>query len=177
MAIPKLSPIDIPDHYGYSCQSWIKSEIERLCYGKSNIWFATHFSAHRNVDSSNPCFLYFELSRAVRLEDYGHRFIESLRNQLLNTVNDSGLTTDEKVALKDQLLFGDIGLFRPRVWLIDLPRIAERRGCSVADLKDECRKEAEAQIEPPQRLQPNEYFIRDLQQAEITIDFEVLIDG
>src|SRR5271165_4603199 len=43
------------------------------------------------VDSSNPCWLYLDLSRAVHQKDVGSRLIRDLKAQMLRSIGSSSL--------------------------------------------------------------------------------------
>jgi hypothetical protein len=68
-----------------------------------------------------------------------------------------------------------IEYFRPRIILLDLERVANRRGVDVDTVLQECRDNATKMVSksPGQALQPTEYLITDIHVDE----HMVIIDG
>jgi hypothetical protein len=139
------------------------------------VWFALHFDAVTNVDSSNPWRLYEALRKLVEQKDHGHRLIADYRRQLKETVRKSErLSAPEKAFLRNQIKYAPIADYRPQIWRLDLQKIAARRGCSIDDLLAKCRNQAIEAIQYPQQIQPDEYLIEDLQHVGAAVDFEVI---
>jgi len=177
MAIQVPSLPAVSEDYGYSCQCWLKTQIDRLCYNPPWIWFSTSFGAWTNVDSSNPCWLYLDLSRAVYQKDVGNRLIRDLRAQMLRSVDNSSLSPADKHNVRAHVATAAIDELRPEVWQLDLNKIASNRGQPLYNLMANWRNNAQGQIAPPQVLQPDEYLITDLQPSSRNIDYFVIIEG
>ena len=182
MPIPLPSLPSVSSDYGYTCQCWLKTQIDRECY-KPNpwIWFSTTFGAWSNVDSSNPCWLYLELSRIVHQKDVGNRLIRDLKSQMLRSIGNSSLLTPiEMHTLKTRVSTAALTEFRAEVWRIDLNKLATSRlrsGIGLGALKTDWQTNARAEVakNPPQVLQPDEYLIQDLQQTGQNVEYELII--
>lgn len=176
ITLPVLSSV-LPDD-GYTCQCWLKTEIDRLCYPVPWVWFSTNFGAWRNVDSSNPCLLYYNLSRAVDQHDAGSRIVRDLRTQMLATIASSSLSTSEKRALRSFVINAPLSHLRPEIWRLDLTKISASRGLNLGAAKALWTNNAQTQVSrnPHQMLQPDEYLIQDLQQSGTNIEYEVIIE-
>jgi hypothetical protein len=177
MAIRSFTLPAVTKDYGYSCQCWLKTQIDRLCYSPPWIWFSTAFGAWTNVDSSNPCWLYLDLSRAVYQKDVGNRLIRDLRAQMLRSVDNSSLSPGDKHNLRTRVTTAAIDEFRPEVWRLDLNKIAFNRRQLLNNLMAHLQNNAQGQIAPPQVLQRDEYLITDLQPSSLNIEYFVIIEG
>jgi len=179
--LPSLPPVS--SDYGYTCQCWLKTQIDRECY-KPNpwIWFSTTFGAWSNVDSSNPCWLYVELSRIVHQKDVGNRLIRDLKSQMLRSIGSSSLLTPvEMHTLKTRVSTAALAEFRAEVWRIDLNKLATsplRPAIGLSAHKRDWQTNALTEVAktPTQVLQPDEYLIKDLQQSGATVEYEVIIE-
>ena len=172
--LPSVSPDN-----GFTCQCWLKTEIDRLCYSVPWIWFSTNFGAWQNVDSSNPCLLYYNLSRAVHQHDAGSRIVHHLRAQMLATIRGSSLSATDKRALRKFVVSASLAQLRPEIWRLDLNTIAVNRGLSLGAAKQMWTSNAQAQVSrnPHQSLQPDEYLIQDLQPSSINLEYEVIVES
>ena len=179
MAIVLPSLPAVSSDYGYTCQCWLKTQIDRICYVKPWIWFSTSFSAWSNVDSSNPCWLYLDLSRAVHQKDVGSRLIRDLKAQMLRSIGSSSLPAADAHNLKAHVTTVALAEFRSEVWRLDLNKISINRGKPLSVLKTDWRNNAQNEItkNPPQVLQSDEYLIQDLQQSGQNVEYEVIIEG
>ena len=174
-------PPPAPNHYGYSCQVWFMLQIIGELFGANTrwLWFAVKFNPLDNVDSSNPCLLYFEVSRAVHQNDVGSRIIRGYRAALLDMIGrreDAGqISPAQASTCRARITAAPVQSFRPEVWRLDLRAISRRRYGSedVDQLRKDLRAEAAGEVRPPQVLQPDEYLIKDLQAGE----YEVIIVG
>jgi hypothetical protein len=183
MPIPVPSAPPVSSDYGYTCQCWLKTQIDRECY-KPNpwIWFSTTFGAWKNVDSSNPCWLYMELSRAVYQNDVGNRLIKDLKSQMLRTIQNSSLNPVDKHTLNTQVSTAALSEFRAEMWRIDLKSLVNSPLRlpiqTLAAHKSDWRSNATTEVakNPPQVLQPDEYLIKDLQQSGPTVEYEAIIE-
>ena len=179
--IPPSLPT-VSSDYGYTCQCWLKTKIDRECY-KPNpwIWFSTTFGAWNNVDSSNPCWLYLELSRVVYQNDIGNRLIRDLKSQMLRSIGSSSLSAVDMHILKTHVSTAALAEFRAEVWRIDLKKIAAsplRSPMALTAHKTAWERNARTEVakNPPQILQPDEYLIKDLQQTGPNVEYEVIIE-
>jgi len=69
-------------------------------------------SALGNVDSSNPCWLYLDLSRAVHQKDVGSRLIRDLKAQMLRSIGSSSLPAADAHNLKAHVTTVALAEFR-----------------------------------------------------------------
>lgn len=176
-------PPALSEEYGYSCNIWLTKEITGRLFNpnRRKVWFATTFNPVANVDSSNPCAIYTQISRAVQLGDVGSRIIKDYRSQLLSWISDrlrmDALTPQEAEHYRVHVISADISAFRPEVWRLDLRKIARRKLNveDVAGIKTLCRQIAQQQVvnNAKQVLQPDEYLLLDLQNDE----YEPIIVG
>ena len=175
------SPPAGPDYYGYSCQVWVVVEIVKELFGAGSwwAWFSLKFNPVNNVDSSNPCWLYRELSTAVQQNDIGSKLIRGYRATLLDMINRledaQTLTAQQAADYRSRMISAPIASFRPEVWRLDLRKISQRKygDEDVARVKRELRQRAQQEVRAPQQLQPDEYLIDDLRDEE----FEVIVTG
>jgi hypothetical protein len=77
------------------------------------------FGAWPNVESSDPCWLCLDLSRAVYQKDAGSRFIRDLRAQMLRSIGTSALSASDAHNLKAQATTAALDEFRLEVWRLD----------------------------------------------------------
>lgn len=174
-------PPAAPDYYGYSCQVWFVLEIAGKVFGTRSrwAWFSIKFNPVDNVDSSNPCWLYTELSRAVQQKDVGNKLIKGYRATLLDMINkleyDGKLLAQEADSYRGRISSTPVESFRPEVWRLHLRLISSRKYNyeDVVRVKAELEQRAQQEAKPPQVLQPDEHLIDDLQSGE----FEVIITG
>ena len=174
-------PPTAPDYYGYSCQAWFVLEVAEEVFdpAKRLAWFSLGFNAVHNVDSSNPCWLYTELSRAVQQNDVGSKLIQGYRAGLLDMIKRveraGTLNTQEGDSYRSRITLAPVQSFRPEVWRLDLQTISRRKHGheDVSRLKSELRQRAQQEVKPPQVSQKDEFLIDDLRQRE----FKVIITG
>jgi hypothetical protein len=174
-------PLAALHYYGYSCQVWFVREIvgELFGTGSRRVWFSLQFNPIDNVASSNPCWLYTELSRAVQQNDVGSKLIRGYRVILLDLVKqqqEAGKVTGQQATdYTQRITAAPVPSFRPEVWRLDLRNISARKygHVAVAQLKAELRHRAQQAVQSPQVLQPDEYLIDDLQENE----FDIIIRG
>jgi hypothetical protein len=126
------------------------------------------------VDSSNPRCYYETLKRIAKNHGEGHRLIAKYRLELRESVRKSGRPTSQKLHLRGQITYSAFEDFEPEVWRVDLHKVALRRGCSVDEVLNACRKDAEQSVKYPQKIQPDEYLIRDSQHKEGAVEFTVI---
>ena len=90
MVLMQGGPPSLTERYGYSCNVWYSVELAGLLFGTSyrRAWFASIFNPITNVDSSNPCAIYVDVSRAVQQSDFGSRMIGDYRLQLISIIDD-----------------------------------------------------------------------------------------
>ena len=112
------------------------------------------------VDSSNPCWLYLDLSRAVHQKDVGSRLIRDLKAQMLRSIGSSSLPAADAHNLKAHVTTAALAEFRSEVWRLDLNKISINRGKPLSVLKTDWRNNAQNEItkNPPQVLQSDEYL-------------------
>jgi hypothetical protein len=177
MIPPKPPPPPSAD-YGYTCQCWLKTEIDQECFKPPWIWFSTKFGSWCNVDSSNPGWLYIELSRVVFQKDVGNRLVRDLRSNMLRSIAICGLTPVEKSTLLSHVIHAPVSEFQSRVWRIDLKEVARARAKPLSRLMIEWRANAAAEVgkNPYQVLQPEEYLIKDLIPTTSSVEYEVIIE-
>ena len=163
-----------PGYYGYSCQVWFVLEVAGERFGTASrwAWFSLGFNPLNNADSSNPCWLYTELSRAVQQNDVGSKLIKGYRATLLDMINkeeNAGkLTSQDAVNYRSRITSAPVESFRPEVWRLDLRAISRRKYHheDVDKAKKELQQRAQREVQPPQVAQGNEYLIDDLQSGE-----------
>jgi hypothetical protein len=152
----------------------LKAHIDCECFDSLSVWFSLSYDAAANVDSSNPRWYYETLKRIGTMHDEGHRLIEKYRLELRESVRKSKRPTSQKVHLRGQIRYAALEDFEPEIWRVDLRKVALRRGCSVDEVLKACRKDAEQSVKYPQKIQPDEYLIRDLQHKEGAVEFTVI---
>lgn len=150
-AYPGHSPLS-----GYSCQSWLARQINEFLHpGQYYCWFAGHFNAMENGDSSNPLWLYVTLDRAVEQGDINNAKVKDTRTNVLfaaiRELQKSG-RGNEISATITAITQAPIELLTPQLWRLDMNAIAGRytRGHQY----------------------PDEFNIKDLKPGE----FDVIID-
>lgn len=160
--------------FGYSCQSHLALEVYAHVFGTAWIWFTTHFYPVHNVYSSNAARLYLDLSEAVQRKDIASKNILGYRQALLDAIARHVPDQNELFRLRDLIFGAPIENYRPRIWLLDLALIAERRGASINELLNQLRRNANDVVSknPGQTLQ-DEYLIKDAQPDE----YSVVVDG
>ncbi|MBI2918530.1 MAG: hypothetical protein HYY01_11125 [Chloroflexi bacterium] len=161
-------PLPVPHDHGYSCQAWSPLEVYEELFGTANrrAWFSLAFNPALNADSSNPCWLYTELSRAVQQNDVGSKLIMGYGASLLQCVTsrekDLLLSSADADTYRDRITRAPVASFRPQVWKLDLNTIRGRpihTGKTVDEVLDIFRKNAQNEVKPPQALQPDEFLI------------------
>ena len=172
----KGDPPPITEKYGYSCNVWYSVQLSSLLFGTTyrRAWFTSQFNPIGNVDSSNPCAIYIDVSKAVQQSDVGSKIIATYRSQLMSIVDDllqdGILNAIDAEAYRQSISTEAVASFRPEIWRLDLEQISFRKYgvVNIDRLKQECKQNANQTIlgNPPQVLQSDEYLILDLQDGE-----------
>ncbi len=140
--------------------------MEAICFDTMRLWFSLRQNAAGNVDSSNPQQLYERWRRVAEQGDYGDRYARSLRNDLFEAVRLGRVPPVDHPALGRWIEQRPMDEYAPEMLRLDLSWIADRRGCTVDELLEDCHRRARALIYPPQEPQPDEYFSGDLPLSE-----------
>jgi hypothetical protein len=181
----KIDPIQAPrvdfptrrrviGHFGYTCHAHLAREIFKAIFGTQWFWFSRTFNPSNNTDSSNPAKIYLLLSEAVQRFDVASRYIMGYKMSILETIIRHSRVDGVSALLQGEVHNASLESFRPRVIMMDIGQVAQRRRQAVDQLLVETRENARAHMQiPGQSLQPDEYLIQDIAPNELA----VVIDG
>lgn len=127
----KLELKSFRNDIGYSCQTLIARQVNEILHpGEFHCWFSTKFNPSTGGDSSNPCWLYQTLSRAVDMNDINNPKIKDIQTTLMDVISrvleKQGATTQTIRNAIVQIRQAEIRFFRPQIWRIYATNLGNR---------------------------------------------------